>query len=179
MTDTRIERRTPQGLTLQMVVELTGYSPAEIALIARTVAQDASLQELAMFLHSCRQLRLDPLLRQAYLIKRKDTRSGQQRATLQVGIDGYRGLADRQGNYAGSSEPTFRRTKELKLKERTIVVPDYCQVVTWKVVQGHRAAFVGEARWDEFYPGPEQGFMWHKMPYHQLAKCAEAQSLRK
>lgn len=172
MTETQMEKRQ-SGLTLAMVVEMTGYAPAEIALIARTVATDANLQELAMFLRSCRLLKLDPLLRQAYLIKRKG------KATLQVGIDGFRSLADRQGNYAGSSEPTFRGRKELRLGDQTIVVPEYAQVVTWKLVQGHKASFVGEARWDEFYPGAKDGFMWHKMPHHQLAKCAEAQSLRK
>jgi phage recombination protein Bet len=178
MTDTPVDKslRRAQpagGLTLAMVVEMTGYQPSEIALIARTVATDATLQELAMFLHSCRQLRLDPLLRQAHFIKR------QGKGTLQVGIDGYRSLADRQGNYAGSSEPIFRGSRELKIGERTIVHPDYAQVVTRKLVQGHVATFVGEARWDEFYPGSKEGFMWHKMPHHQLAKCAEAQSLRK
>jgi hypothetical protein len=108
-----IEERQPRGLTLEMVVEMTGFQPAQIALISKTVAQGAPLQELAMFLHACHELRLDPLLRQAYWIRRKGREQvdGQwvdvYKGTLQVGIDGFRALADRQGNYAGSEPPTF------------------------------------------------------------------------
>lgn len=183
MTETRTIERRPGGITLDQVVELTGFQPAEIALIARTVAVGAPLQEVAVFLHACRQLQLDPLLRQAYWIRRKQP-NNEMRGTLQIGIDGFRSLADRQGSYAGSSEPIFRGSKVISHRGRQgtveITVPEYCQVITWKIVQGHKATFVGEARWDEFYPGDgEQGFMWRKMPHHQLAKCAEAQSLRK
>jgi len=160
-------------MTIQHVVDLTGYSLAEIALVSRTVAIGAPIQELAVFLHACRQLGLDPLLKQAYWIRRKS--GGEMRGTLQVGIDGFRGLADRQGNYAGSSEPVFRGYKQLG----SLTVPIYAQVTTWKIVHGHRAAFTGEARWDEFYPGEALGAQWRKMPHHMLAKCAEAQSLRK
>ena len=167
-------------LTLSHLVEMTDYQPAEIALISRTVAVGAPLQELAVFLHACRTLQLDPLLRQAYWIRRKDA-SGVLKGTLQVAIDGFRALADRQGSYAGSSEPIFRSYQELKVGgNKSLTVPSYCQVTTWKIVSGHKAAFTGEARWDEFYPGDGPvGQMWRKMPHHMLAKCAEAQSLRK
>lgn len=166
-------------LTLAMLTEMTGYQPTELALITRTVAVDAPLGELAVFLHACRTLGLDPLLRQAYWIRRG--KPPNTKGTLQVAIDGFRGLADRQGNYAGSSEPVFRGyltvTDEFRGK---VTVPEYCQVTTWKIVAGHKAAFTGEARWEEFYPGPGKvGEMWRKMPHHMLAKCAEAQSLRK
>ena len=175
MTD--LAPRAKGELTLAMLTEITGYQPTEIALISRTVAVGAPLQELAVFLHACRTLQLDPLLRQAYWIRRGNP----PRGALQVAIDGFRGLADRQGNYAGSSEPVFRAYQELKVgPKESITVPSYAQVTTWKIVQGHRAAFTGEARWDEFYPGDgDIGRMWRRMPHHMLAKCAEAQSLRK
>lgn len=173
---TDMARKERGELTTAMLVDMTGYQLAEIALISRTVAVGAPLQELAVFLHACRTLGLDPLLRQAYWIRRGNPPKG----TLQVGIDGFRGLADRQGNYAGSSEPVFRGYQELRADKKAISVPVYCQVTTWKIVAGHKAAFTGEARWDEFYPGDGQvGAMWRKMPHHMLAKVAEAQSLRK
>jgi hypothetical protein len=43
-------------------------------------------------------------------------------------------------------------------------------------------AFVGEARWDEFVQTKKNGdptHMWRKMSHTMLAKCAEAQALRK
>lgn len=175
----------PKGLTLDMVVEMTQYEPAEIALISKTVAVGAPLVELAMFLKACRTLALDPILRQAHWIRRKSREQlggvwqDVWKGALQVGIDGYRSLADRQGNYAGSEPARFLGYIEITYKERKLLVPEKAQVVCWKIVQGHKAAFTGEARWDEFYPGEAQGFMWIKMPHHMLSKCAEGQALRK
>jgi phage recombination protein Bet len=156
-----------------MVTELTGYQPVEIALIARTVAVDAPLQELAVFLHACRQLKLDPLLRQAYWIRRGNP----PRGTLQVGIDGFRAIADRSGVYGGSEPPEYRDWIKL---DGDLRVPGVARVRVWKVVEGRNAAFTGEAAWTEFYPGPgANGAMWRRMPRHMLAKVAEAQALRK
>lgn len=179
-----IEQQQSRGLTFATVADMTGYSLPQIAMIRhnmalsmRVVPDEVPLYDIALFCHSCRSLGLDPLLKQAYWISR------QGKGALQIGIDGYRALADRQGNYAGSSEPVFRGTIEWEHRGRKIVVPDYCQVVTWKIVAGQRCSFVGEARWTEYVPrangaGAESD-MWAKMPRNQLAKCAEAQSLRK
>ena len=127
------------------------------------------LLDVAMFCRACKTLNLDPLVRQAHWITRKG------RGALQLGIDGFRAIADRAGNYAGSSEPVFRGT----LEHGKQVVPEYCQVTVWKIVQGQKSAFTGEARWTEFVPDEKADFMWRKMPRHMLAKCAEAQALRK
>ena len=181
MAERQIDR--PKQLDLQTVCEMTGYAPTEVALIARTVAQDAPLQELAVFLHACRTLQLDPLLRQAYWIRRK-TRdaSGREvlRGTLQVGIDGFRKIADSSGAYAGSDPPEFRDWFMLDHNGTEIRCPGVARVLVRKIVQDRPATFTGEAAWAEFYPGPgANGQMWRKMPRHQLAKCAEAQALRK
>jgi phage recombination protein Bet len=174
MTNQQLARaEQSKEMTLQHVVEITGYNPVQIALIMRTVAVGAPLPELAVFLHACRQLQLDPLLRQAYWIRRGDPPKG----TLQVGIDGFRAIAERTGVYAGSEQAVFRGHVQVE-KER--YVPELAVVTVWKIVAGHKAAFTGESRWAEFYPGPGPvGAMWRKMPHHMLAKVAEAQALRK
>jgi phage recombination protein Bet len=182
-------------LTLPVVADMTGYSLADIALVLKTVAKDAPLIELATFLHACTALRLDPLLKQAYWIRRRSREQvdGQwqdvYRGTLQIGIDGFRSLADRRGDYLGSDAPIFYDWFELEFAEpvagggsraRTVLAPGRAQVIVRKVVKGHVGSFVGEARWTEFYPGDgADGRMWRRMPANQLAKCAEAQALRK
>lgn len=172
-----LAENAPRGLTLDMITEMTGYEPAQIALVSRTVAQGAPLQELAVFLHACKTLRLDPLLRQAYWIRR---RSGDEmKGALQVGIDGFRAIAERSGVYAGSEPPRFLGQIDWNYKGRMIVVPERAQVVVWKIVAGHKAAFTGEAHWQEFCPAEKDAFMYSKMPRHMLAKDAEAQALRK
>lgn len=186
MTDTTLARRggqqaiaepAPRALTWEMIEELTGYDQAQIALVARTVVKDAPMQEIVMFLHACKTLNLDPLLRQAYWIRRKD--GDVYKGTLQVGIDGYRSIAERSGVYAGSEPAEFRGSMEIVYQNRKILVPETARILVWKIVAGHKAAFTGEAHWTEFCPREQDAFMWRKMPRHMLAKCAEGQALRK
>lgn len=178
MTSTKIQRGEG-GLSLSMVSEMTGYAPTDIALISKTVAVGADLQELAVFLHACRQLRLDPLLRQAFWIRRKQ-KDGTYRGALQVGIDGFRAIAEGSGLYAGAEAIEHRGQIEWSYKGKTIIVPELSRATVWKVVAGHKSAFVGEAHWIEFCPASEgEQFMWARMPRHMLGKCAEAQALRR
>src|SRR5262249_14469676 len=125
------------GLTVKLVAEMTGYAPAEIALVSRTVAIGAPLQELAVFLHSCRSLGLDPLLRQAYWIRRGNPPKG----ALQVGIDGFRAIAERSGTYAGAEAIEYRGRIDWVYKGTTLVVPELARAIVWKVVAGHKSAF--------------------------------------
>jgi len=55
--------------------------------------------------------------------------------------------------------------------------PEYATVSVYK--KGIDRPITGTARWSEFYPGEKQGFMWRKMPFHMLSKCAEVWALRK
>lgn len=174
-----------ERMTLEHVKSLTGYSDEQIALLKNTVAQGAPNTELAVFLHACGVLQLDPLLRQAYWIRRK-TRAevnGQwqdvYKGALQVGIDGYRAIADRTGVYGGSSEPRFSEWTNWKYKEETMNVPGRAEVTVWKIVQGRNCAFTGVAYWSEFVPPESQAQMYARMPRLMLAKDAEAQALRK
>ena len=176
-----------EKLDYDRVSAMTGYSLEQIALIVRTVAKDCPNVELASFLHACNKLGLDPMLKQAYWIRRKNREqvNGEwrdvYRGSLQVGIDGFRSLANRQGNYLSSDAPEFRDWFELKDTKtgEMFQAPGIARVIVRKVVQGHVGSFVGEARWREFYPGDAAGSMWRKMPSLMLAKCAEAQALRK
>lgn len=163
---------TPQELEARNPLNI--LTPEKLELLKRTVAKDATNDELELFLHVARRSGLDPFARQIYFIKRSDGENG-KRGTIQTGIDGYRSIAERSGNYAGSDDPIYEG--EHKVRGKT--APLIAKVVVYKIVQGQRVAFTGQARWDEFYPGEKLGFKWHQMPYHMLAKCAEAVALRK
>jgi hypothetical protein len=183
----QMQRRRESGdITFEMIRSMTGFELADLALIRHKMAasmgkqpKDVSMLDLAMFARASKTLGIDPIVNQDYWINREG------RGTFQLGIDGLRSIADRAGNYAGSSPPTFRGTLEWRYKgtkdkePQVYIVPEYAQVVVWKIVEGHKAAFTGEARWVEFVPSPGSAFMWAKMPRHMLAKCAEAQALRK
>lgn len=118
------------------------------------------------FMHIARKRRLSPEERQIYLVKRGDKWS------IETGIDGFRLIADRTERYAGSDEPVYRGSDEEH--------PESASVTVWKMMDGQRCPFTASARWSEYLPPAESmRFMWHRMPFHMLAKCAEALALRK
>lgn len=146
----------------------------QIELAKRTVAVGATDDEFAMFLYQAKRTGLDPLSRQIHFVKR------QGKGTIQTGIDGYRLIADRTGLYAGSDDYRFDEgLSSYEHGESDRGFPKTATVTVYKIVGGQRAPFVATARWDEYYPGDKQGFMWRKMPYLMLGKCAEALALRK
>lgn len=143
------------------------FTPDQIDLVKRTVAKGTTDDELALFLYTAKKTGLDPLVRQIYAVKRTG-KSGPQ-MTIQTGIDGYRLMADRTGKYAGNDDPVYDNEKD----------PKKATVTVYKMVNGERCGFTATARWDQYYPGDLQGFMWKKMPHLMLGKCAEALALRK
>lgn len=147
------------------------FTQERIDLIKSQCAPGATDLELQFFLYQCKRLQLDPLLKQIHFIKRG--RGDNAKVTIQVGIDGYRLIADRTRLYAGNDEVQYT-AKGGRLVKASVTV--------YKLVQGQRFPFVGTAIWDEFAAKNSDGTlqaMWAKMPYNQLAKCAEAQALRK
>lgn len=150
---------------------LVPYQAEQINLIKQTVAKGVTDLELKLFLYQAQRTGLDPLSKQIHAIKRWNKGLNRDEMAIQTGIDGYRLIADRTGQYAGSDDPLFEESNTGDLIKATVTV--------WKLVNGVRCAFSASARWSEYYPGDKQGFMWHSKPFLMLGKCAEALALRK
>ncbi|MFH2050097.1 MAG: phage recombination protein Bet [bacterium] len=148
---------------------LVPYKAEQIDLIKQTVAKGVTDLELKLFLYQAQRTGLDPLSKQIHAIKRWSYKSNKEEMAIQTGIDGYRLIADRTGQYAGSDDPLF--DDETAPKKATVTV--------WKLVKDIKCSFSASARWSEYYPGEKQGFMWKTKPCIMLGKCAEALALRK
>ena len=152
----------------------------QMDLIKNTVAKGSTDMELKMFLHQCKKTGLDPLAHQIYCVKRWNAKTQQNDTTIQTGIDGYRVVADRTGKYAGSDDYRFDNgLTEYEMLQAEKIQPTTATVTVYKMINNVRCPFTATARWDEYYPGDKQGFMWKKMPFLMLGKCAEALALRK
>lgn len=147
------------------------FPPEKVELIKRMVAPTATDDELALFLYQAQRTGLDPLARQI-VFNKFNSKNGPKMSII-TSIDGYRLCADRTGKYAGNDDPTFEGEIE------RIKAPERASVTVYKLVGGIRCPFTATARWSEYYPGDDKGFMWKKMPYLMLGKCAEALALRK
>lgn len=135
---------------------------------------------------------------------KKDDRGWDIKETRDVimpGVGMYRTEASRTGQYAGVSEPEFGPTQELEYtadswvdrpdgsgrqkrsEKKTLRYPEWCRVTVERIVDGVPRPFTAKEFWLENYAtrgsdgAPNE--MWTKRPYAQLAKCAEAQALRK
>ncbi|HEY7119676.1 MAG TPA: recombinase RecT [Tepidisphaeraceae bacterium] len=149
------------------IIDEPSWSAERRAFIRKHFCADAPDHIAEPFIALCERRGLAPEEKQIYLVKR-----GKDWIT-QTGIDGYRALADRTGAYAGSDKPRFHYDPD------NLTTPDLAEVTVWKIVQGQRCAFTGEASWEEYCPEAGQDFMWRKMPRTMLAKCSEALALRK
>ncbi len=155
-------------------VSSVSWTADQIDLIKRTIAVGATNDELQLFLHQAKRTGLDPLSRQIHFVKRKD------KGTIQTAIDGYRLIADRTGKYAGSDDYLF----DEGISQYMHMIgkrgnPITATVTVYKMVDGSKVPFTATAAWGEYFPGEAQGFMWKKMPYLMIGKCAEALALRK
>lgn len=151
-----------QALTVRL-----DFSPETVELIKRTIATDATDDELKLFLYQAKRTGLDPLARQIYFVKRAG------RVVIQTSIDGFRVVAERHGDYAGQDEPEF-------IEQQGFKHPTISKVRVYKFNGDQRyLAATGVAYWDEYVPPQGQDFMWQKMPHTMLAKVAEALALRK
>ncbi len=150
------------------------FTQGQVDLIKRTIAKDASDDELKLFLYQCERTGLDPFSRQIHFVSRWSNRDKRKVGVIQIGIDGFRAVADRTGLYAGNDDPVFQHDDAVD-----ILHPATATVTVWKLVSGQRCSFTASARWLEYYPGKENGFMWDKLPHLMLGKVAEALALRK
>lgn len=136
---------------------------------------DLTAPEMQLFAMVAHRTGLDPFTKQIYAIKRDG------KVSHQTGIDGYRSVAERTGQYLGSDEATY---EECPCEEKPKGHPAVARVVVHRAhPSGHVVDQVGVARWHELKPPAGNSgrgdSMWVKMPFNQLSKCAEANGLRK
>lgn len=141
---------------------------------------------VGLVLAYCRAARLDPMTKPVHIVPMWDGKARAMRDVVMPGIGLYRTIAARSG-CAGVSEPEFGPDVDAVIDGVAITYPKWCKVTARRQLEnGAIAEFTARELWLENYAekggqekSPAPNAMWRKRPYGQLAKCAEAQALRK
>jgi len=169
-------------------------SGAQLALVKKTVASDCNDVEFDLFMAVAQSKGLDPFTKQISAIVFNKDKPDKRKMAIITTIDGFRVIAERTGQYhPDDDEPEFTYDPEI----RGPLNPLGLVKAKVKVFKDGRPA-PGVAYWEEFAPIKDEwaendagkwrptgkqtldtGGNWGKMPRVMLAKCAEAQALRK
>ena len=166
----------------------TGWTPEQIDLIKRTVADGTTDDEFAMFLHYCQQSGLDPLRKQAHCIVRDYTdKRGQHKrsVTTMTGIDGFRARAESFPDFLGCSSAVVFEGDDFSIDYGQNVVNHVANfprqskgpIGAWAIVRRiDRQPFILWLSWPEIFDTFSP--MHKKMPEVMAKKTVEAQALR-
>ena len=146
----------------------------------------AAIASIKMAVGYCKVAGLDPMQKPVHIVPMWDGKAGQMRDVIMPGVGLYRTQAARTG-CAGISEPEYGPDVTASISGQEVTYPQWCRVtVKRRQIGGQVDEFTAREFWTENYAvkgGKEKSIapnaMWTKRPYGQLAKCAEAQALRK
>lgn len=165
-----------------------------LKVIKDTLYPGASDDEAQMIIEYCTERKVDPMLKPVHLVpmyvstgrkdqNKKDIKA--MRSVVMPGIGLYRIIAERSGCYAGLSDPQYGEDVTEQIGTMKVTYPKWCKITVKKILHnGSIAEFSATEYWKENYASKSKddstpNAMWGKRVYAQLAKCAEAQALRK
>lgn len=178
------------NIQTQVQVQAPAFSMTEdelINVLSHSLYVGAQRDSIKMVLGYCKASGLDPMQKPVHIVPIWDNKASTMRDVVMPGIGLYRSQASRSGEYAGVSEPEFGDDVTENIGGQTVTYPKWCKVIVKRLLpNGSIVEFAAKELWKENYAikgGKEKSIapnaMWSKRPYAQLAKCAEAQALRK
>ena len=177
------------------------FTGRQLDMIRHTVAKHCSPDEFNLFIAAAQRAGLDPIRRQISALVFHPKTPEKRRIAILTGIDGLRAIAARSGRYRPDErEPQIGYLAELKGPTNPLGIEKArVRIFLRDADGGDWRPVAGVAYWDEFAPitevwaeDPQTGRRrptgqqeldpaspWARMGRVMIAKCAEAQALRK
>lgn len=173
----------PRSVALAPVAanQMATLDREQIALLKEMFLKDATDAELKLFTQVCNRTGLDPFSKQIYPIKRWSSEAKKEVMGIQVGIDGFRSIASRTGEYEGQTEPQWCGEDGVWVNVWLKTTPPAAaRIGVWR--RGFREPVFGIALFKSYKQVKRDGTLtsfWLKMGELMLSKVAEALALRK
>lgn len=160
---------------------LMQWDAEKIKLLRDTICKGADDNEFSLAMQVVQRTGLDPFAGQIHFIKRWNSQLGREEMKPQVGIDGFRLIAQRSGKYAGQLGPNWcgkdGAWRDVWLDNEP---PAACRVGV--LHQDFKEPLWSVARFSTYLQTKKDGMpkgLWQKGGDLMIAKCAEALALRK
>ena len=155
-----------------------------IGVLQTSLYPGAAIGSVKMVLGYCKAAGLDPMQKPVHIVPMWDKNTKSMRDVVMPGIGLYRTQAARSGQYAGVTDPEFGPDVTESVGGVSITFPAWCKVTVKRLLGNQVVEFAAREFWKENYAtagkdSAAPNAMWKKRPYGQIAKCAEAQALRK
>ena len=153
-----------------------------------TIYPGAKPNSILLAVDYCRARGLDIMLKPVHLVpmsvKNAQTGNYEWRDVPMPGIGLYRIQAERSKTYAGADAAKFGPEITKNLGGVEVTFPEWCEYTVYKLMGDRIVKYSALEYWEENYAtkgkdSEAPNSMWAKRPRGQLAKCAEAQALRK
>jgi len=158
-----------------------------------------SSSAILLALSYCRARGIDVFKRPVHIVPMWNAKLNREVETVWPGITEHRITAHRTTAYAGNDDVAFgpwvkdqkfeamsnpKPPKKARKYQSTVTHPEWAQMTVYKIVQGHRVAFVGPKTYFLESFGWKSGVRvpnerWTRAPHQMLEKCAEAAALRR
>lgn len=145
-------------------------STEDFEILRATVFKDANDSQLRLYARNCRSRGLDPFAKEIYAWAGKDGA-----VEIVVGIDGLRNLAENSGEYRGQHGPWFCGADGQWTDVWLQAGAPLAAKVT--ILREGREPMTSVALLSEFKKSNSPN--WNSMPTTMLAKCAEANAIRR
>lgn len=174
---------TPSDVNLPKTAIERGISCEQWNTIRNALYPGKSDQMVLLAIDYCRARGLDPIKKPVHIVPTWDDEAKRYVESIWEGINSHRVTAARTGSYSGQDEPAFGPMITRALGGAQVTFPEWCKVTVYRLVHGHKCAFTSLVFWLETYARKNKegtpNRMWQTRPYGQIAKCAEAEALRK
>jgi phage recombination protein Bet len=171
---------------IQNAIAERGIDQPTWSALQTSIYAGASDESILMVVDYCRALKLDPMQKPVHIVPMsvKTDKGYVMKDVCMAGIGLYRIQAARSGDMAGTSSPVFGPKVTEKLGTLKITYPEYCEVTVTKLIDDREVTYTAREMFIENYATKSRNdntpnAMWSRRPFAQLAKCAEAQALRK